>query len=210
MKVSAGTMAMLARGETMVDDSVLPRAEVSDEEIIAQVKKGQREAYRAIVERYKKKAYFLALSWVKNHEDALDLSQEAFVRAFRKLKKYDGQREFFPWFYQLLKNLCLDWLRRRRRERCVSLEGVILKDGQHSRRSELSQVLWEAIEQLSLEQREVIILRYFQQYSYQEISELTNMPLGTVMSTLYYAKQKLRRLLKEAWGDSSSSQQGDL
>jgi len=67
MKVSAGTMAMLARGETMVDDSVLPRAEVSDEEIIAQVKKGQREAYRAIVERYKKKAYFLALSWVKNH-----------------------------------------------------------------------------------------------------------------------------------------------
>jgi len=208
MKVTAGTMAMVSRGETMVDHSAAVRAELPDEKIIAQVKRGHRETYRTIVERYKKKAYFLALSWVKNHEDALDLSQEAFVRAFRNLKKYDGQREFFPWFYQLLKNLCFDWLRRRRKQRFVPLEGVSLKDEKQNRRAELNQALWAALEQLTLEQREVIILRYFQQYSYQEIAELTKMPLGTVMSTLYYAKQKLRKLLKEAWGDSSLSQTG--
>jgi RNA polymerase sigma-70 factor (ECF subfamily) len=203
MKAAAEAITVLPRGRKMVERSERVEQAVTDEQVIQQVKKGHREAYRIIVERYKKKAYFLALSWVKNHEDALDLSQEAFVRAFRNLKKYDGQREFFPWFYQLLKNLCFDFLRRRRNRRFVPLESVSPKDEKRGPRNELNQVLWEAIDQLSLEQREVIILRYFQQYSYQEIAELTKMPLGTVMSTLFYAKQKLRALLKEAWGDSS-------
>lgn len=193
------------REKTMIDHSEEWDQNSSDEKIISLVKKGHREAYRVIVERYKKKAYFFALSWVKNCEDALDLSQEAFVRAFRKLKKYDDSREFFPWFYQLLKNLCIDFLRRKKNIKCLPLEFVFIKENQPSRRAELSRALWRAIDKLSEEQREVIILRYFQQYSYQEIAELTKMPIGTVMSTLYYAKRKLKLWLKDAWGNSSPS-----
>jgi len=205
MRAIAEKIRLPSPGEKMSKQSGEWNQDLSDEKAISLVKSGHREAYRVIVERYKKRAYYLALSWVKNHQDALDLSQEAFIHAFRKLKKYDELRQFFPWFYQLLRNLCIDFLRRQKRVNCSLVEFVSLKEDPPAQRAELSRALWAAIDKLSGEQREVIILRYFQQYSYQEIAELTNMPIGTVMSTLYYAKQKLRLWLKEAWGNYSPS-----
>lgn len=175
----------------MVEDKAL-----SEREILLLVKRGKKEAYQAIVERYMKRAYYIALGFVRNPQDALDISQEAFIKAFRRIKSFDIERPFFPWFYKLIKNFCLDHLKRRSRIQEVPLEeGRILKEEHEDR--EMKEVLWMGIESLPVEQREVIILRYFQQLSYQEISEVMGKPVGTVMSSLFYAKKKLKEVIKK-------------
>ncbi len=172
---------------------------LSEREVIEQVQKGNKEAYQLIVVRYMKRAYYIALGFVHNPDDALDISQESFIRAFRKIKRFNTQRPFFPWFYKLMKNLCLDHIKRGCRIREIPLERIQVPKEERNDR-ELKETLWRGIESLSLEQREVIILRYFQQMSYQEIAEITEKPIGTVMSTLYYAKKKLRGIVGKLLG----------
>ena len=169
---------------------------LSEKEILLLVRKGDRDAYQMIVVRYMQTAYYIALGFVHNQEDACDLSQDAFIRAFRKIKQFDPERRFFPWFYKLLKNLCLDHIKRRRRRNEVPLDSVqVIKEDKEDR--EMKAVMWRGIEELPFEQREIIILRYFRQYSYAEIAEITGKPMGTVMSSLFYAKKKLKEILKK-------------
>lgn len=174
---------------------------LSEKEILLLVRKGDRDAYQKIVVRYMQTAYYIALGFVHNQEDARDLSQDAFIRAFRKIKQFDPEKRFFPWFYKLLKNLCLDHIKRRRRSNEVPLDSVqVIKEEKDDR--ELKSVMWRGIEELPFEQREIIILRYFRQYSYAEIAEITGKPMGTVMSSLFYAKKKLKEILKKyLWSD---------
>lgn len=169
---------------------------LSESEVIRQVKKGNREAYQVIVERYMQRAYYIALGFVRNSQDAMDISQESFIKAFRKIKRFDPEKSFFPWFYKLLKNLCLDHIKRRSRVQEIPLdEARILNEEREDR--EMKEILWRGIEALSFEQKEVIILRYFQQFSYQEIAEITAKPVGTVMSSLFYAKKRLKEAIKK-------------
>jgi len=173
--------------------------EPSEAEIIERVQSGDKEAYYIIVTLYMQRAYYIALGFVHNPQDALDISQEAFIKAFRKIKKFDSNRPFFPWFYQLMKNLCLDYLKGRQRRKEVPLDGVrILKTERDDR--EMKEVLWKGIEALPLEQKEVIILRYFQQYSYQEMADILEKPIGTVMSSLYNAKLRLKKIIRKYLG----------
>ncbi len=173
--------------------------DLSERELLELVKKGNREAYQEIVICYMKRAYYIALSFVHNHQDALDISQEAFVKAFRKIKSFSTQKPFFPWFYKLMKNLCLDHLKRRSRAKEIPLEGIqVLAQEREDR--DMKEVLWRGIESLPFEHREVIILRYFQQLSYREIAEMTEKPVGTVMSSLYYAKKKLKKTIGKFLG----------
>jgi RNA polymerase sigma-70 factor (ECF subfamily) len=171
----------------------------SEKELIELVKKGSKEAYQEIVNRYMRKAYYIALSYVHNHQDALDISQESFIKAFRKIKRFNTQKPFFPWFYKLMKNLCLDHLRRRNRIKEIPLEGIKVLEGEKEDR-EMKKVLWKGIEGLPFEQREVVILRYFQQLSYSDIAEMTDKPVGTVMSSLYYAKKRLKKTIGKYLG----------
>lgn len=172
---------------------------LSERELIELVKKGSTEAYQEIVTRYMKKAYYVALSYVHNHQDALDISQESFIRAFRRIKSFSSQKPFFPWFYKLMKNLCLDHLRRRSRIKEIPLEGIpVLEEEREDR--EMKEVLWREIARLPFEQREVVILRYFQQLSYGEIAEMTDKPVGTVMSSLHYAKKRLKKAIGKYMG----------
>jgi RNA polymerase sigma-70 factor (ECF subfamily) len=169
---------------------------LSESEVIRQVKKGNREAYQVIVERYMQRAYYIALGFVRNSQDAMDISQDSFIKAFRKIKRFDPEKSFFPWFYKLLKNLCLDHIKRRSRIQEIPLdEARILNEEREDR--EMKEILWRGIETLSFEQKEVIILRYFQQFSYQEIAEITAKPVGTVMSSLFYAKKRLKEAIKK-------------
>lgn len=186
----------LARSMVIHKFEVCPvrETEISEKEALEAVKQGQKEAYQTIVARYMRSAYSIALGFVHNHQDALDISQEAFIRAFRKIKRFDTQKPFFPWFYKLMKNLCLDHIRKRTRLKEIPLEGLQIP-GQAAEDRELREILWRAIEKLSLEQKEVIILRYFRQMSYQEIAETTGKPVGTVMSSLHYAKKKMREFV---------------
>ncbi len=169
---------------------------LSESEVIRQVKKGNREAYQVIVERYMQRAYYIALGFVRNSQDAMDISQDSFIKAFRKIKRFDPEKSFFPWFYKLLKNLCLDHIKRRSRVQEIPLdEARILNEKREDR--EMKEILWRGIETLSFEQKEVIILRYFQQFSYKEIAEITAKPVGTVMSSLFYAKKRLKEAIKK-------------
>jgi len=173
--------------------------EMSEREILEVVQRGDKEAYGAIVKRYMHSAYYVALGFVHNQQDALDVSQDAFIKAFRKIKMFDTTKPFFPWFYRLLRNLCIDQLKRKHRMREIPLEDVhVLAEEKENR--ELKETLWKGIEKLSFEQREIVILRYFRQFSYAEIAELIGKPIGTVMSSLFYAKKKLRGVVGKYMG----------
>jgi RNA polymerase sigma-70 factor (ECF subfamily) len=172
---------------------------LSEAEICELVQRGDRKAYQEIVVRHMQSAYYVALAFVHNHQDALDLSQEAFIRAFRKIKKFDTQRPFFPWFYRILKNLCIDHYKHRRRLSEVPLDNVRILAVEHEDR-EMKKALWKGIDELPHEQKEIIILRYFRQLSYQEIAEVLDKPIGTVMSSLYYAKKRLKGIVGKYLG----------
>ena len=180
-------------------DRMNHQAALSESEILTLVQKGDREAYQEIVVRHMQSAYYVALAFVHNHQDALDLSQEAFIKAFRKIKKFDTKRPFFPWFYRILKNLCIDHYKHRRRLNEVPLENVRILEVEHEDR-EMKKALWKGIDELPDEQKEIIVLRYFQQLSYQEIAEILDKPTGTVMSSLYYAKKRLKGIVGKYLG----------
>ena len=122
-------IAFMGSKERMDHKTTLTEAEICE-----LVQKGDREAYQEIVVRHMHTAYYVALAFVHNHQDALDISQEAFIRAFRKIKKFDTKRPFFPWFYRILKNLCIDHYKHRRRLSEVPLENVRILEVEHEDR----------------------------------------------------------------------------
>jgi RNA polymerase sigma-70 factor (ECF subfamily) len=179
---------------------------MTDIEAIKACLSGDRNSFRYIVERYKFRAFNSALMFTGNREDALDLSQEAFARAYRALERFDLNRSFFTWCYQILKNLCINHLQSKRRRRHVSLDDAdhhYLQPTVHGsespdemmEKSEQNALLWEAINQLDDDDREIILMKEFQDFSYKEISEALHIPIGTVMSRLYYARKKLVKRL---------------
>jgi len=180
---------------------------ICQDELIAmqRCRRGSRKAFEVFVNRYMKDAYFIALGLVGNHDDALELSQEAFIRAYRNIKHVKPDRRFFPWFYQILKNLCVSHLRRRKYRQTSSLnaEGCPEVAAQTdcfspeaiARRNEIKDKVWQAIGKLDEKHREVIILRHFQNMSYDQIADALFCNKGTVTSRLYYARKKLEELL---------------
>jgi len=190
----AGNLSAQTRTIKMGEDRVL-----SESEILRRVKAGDRKAYQFIVGKYMKKAYFIALSYVHNHQDALDISQESFVRAYRRMKAYDPARPFFPWLYEILKNLSLDHLKHRQTRHEIPLESASGLTAAPEDR-EMKAAVWKAIHSLPPDQKEIVLLRYFQQFSYKEIAELTRKPVGTVMSALFCARAKLKEILAETLG----------
>jgi len=184
------------------------------EEIIAmrRCRRGSAEAFEVFVNRYMKNAYFIALGLVGNREDAMDLSQEAFIRAYRNIKHLKPERRFFPWFYQILKNLCISHLRKRRYRQASSLDGENSPEPSATKdyfspevvagRNELKDKVWQAIGKLDDKHREVIILRHFQNMSYGQIAEALYCNKGTVTSRLYYARKRLEELLSTGKGGS--------
>jgi len=168
----------------------------TDADLIAAVVAGNKEAFAGIVEKYRHRAFLAAVSIVGNEQDAYDLSQEAFIRAYRNLHKFDLERPFFPWFYRILKNRCLSFLRTRKRRAEVSMEVVAPMAGETVDRDTL-RLVRECVEALPMNHREIILLRYYQGYSYQEIADILDKPIGTIMSGLFYARKKLQEALQE-------------
>jgi len=149
-----------------------------------------------------KRAYFTALGFTGSHESALELSQEAFIRAYKNYNKFNPDRKFFTWYYKILKNLCLNFIRDSKKYNNVSFLDSTdnlpanSTPQQDLERDETGKLVQEALLKLNFEDREIIILKEFQGLSYKEISELLNLPEGTVMSKLFYARKKLLKLLK--------------
>ncbi len=177
-----------------------------DAEFIKKAQEGNKNAYGEIVKLYMKRAYFSALSIVGSHDDALDLSQEAFIRAYRSIKIFDTDKNFYTWFYKILRNLCLNHLRNKSNrannfsEILEDLENI--KDENQStdkmiEQNETKKIVWQAIWKLTPEDREIITARDILNTSYEDIAGLLQVPTGTVMSRLYYARKRLRKIIEE-------------
>ena len=184
-----------------------------EKEIIRRVQIGESACFEDLVNAYKQKAYYVALGFVGNHEDALDLSQDAFVKAFKAIKTFDLNSPFFPWFYKIIKNHCLNYIKKNQRVRNDSLEELEeetyaqfeddrLIPREDYQASETRVILWKAIEKLKFDFREIIVMKHFHNHSYKEIADALNIPIGTVMSRLFNARQELRQKMLEELGTS--------
>jgi len=173
-----------------------------DHQALLRCQQGDKQAYGIVVTKYMKRAYFTALALVGNREDALDLSQEAFMRAYQALARFDLQQRFFTWYYRILRNLCLNHLR----DHAKLINLAEMKESETADRSadpavlaernDLSERLWHALGALQEEHREVIILKDLEDCSYKEIAARLNIPLGTVMSRLFNARKQLKDKLE--------------
>jgi len=162
-------------------------------------------AYRALVERYKRQAYGFAFSYLRNTEDALNVSQDAFIKVWKAIDTFEKGRSFRPWLFSIIKNLSLNLIEKKRSLREISIDKAmdesffdLVDDSSNPHelleKSETRRMVWKAIMELKDEFREVIILKHFHDLSYREIAETVGIPEGTVMSRLYHA----RLLLKES------------
>ncbi len=173
-----------------------------ERELVRKCRAGDARFYEPLVRAYEPQGLRLALGMMGNQEDACDALQDAFVKAFQALGRFDTNRSFGPWFFQILRNQCRDMLRSRKARFRVEVvdEGLlsIQKDegpGSTKReRLEARRVLWKALEELPDETREILVLKELQGFRYQEIAGILEIPEGTVASRLFHA----RRALKEA------------
>ena len=160
---------------------------------------GTREAYGQIFRLHRERAYGLAFHYTKNKEDAMDVVQDAFMRAYLNLNKFDLRREFRPWILSIVRNLAIDLLRKRKRTRTDELPAGLPEPSNQSHADEklLQREIWDLLNQLSKDQREIIFLKDYQGHSYGEIAAIVDIPLGTVMSRLHHARKKLAELLRD-------------
>ena len=153
---------------------------------------GNVDAFRHFVERYQARALAHARSLTGNEADAADATQEAFVDAFRHLSTFDPSRPFYAWFYVLLRNRCF----KQRSRRATKWESDLVEPGGVDPGvSERSVDLWRAIERLSPEDAELIVMKHIEGWTYEELSTALRIPRGTVMSRLYAARQRLMAML---------------
>jgi RNA polymerase sigma-70 factor (ECF subfamily) len=178
-----------------------------DASLVARTQAGDTEAFGLLVQRYMRQAYFSALGFVGSREDALDLSQDAFARAFGARMSIDPDRPFYAWYYTILRRLCLNWRRDRRTERArldeagpwlevLAIAAVDAPD-RLAEQNETRRRVALALAALGDDEREALVLKEFEGLKYREIAERMECPIGTVMSRLYSARLRLARVLEE-------------
>jgi RNA polymerase sigma-70 factor (ECF subfamily) len=179
-----------------------------DREVVRRVQGGETEAFEVLVEKYKRKTFRLAFGVLRDQEEALDVSQEAFVKAYRSLPKFKGDSAFYTWLFRITMNLALD-RRRQRIARAKSLGGEAVTPEEWERTAVSSDTppdeeavsadrrarIGQALESLPEHHRAIIILSDIQGLSYREIAEVLAIPMGTVMSRLHNARKRLRDVL---------------
>jgi RNA polymerase sigma-70 factor (ECF subfamily) len=172
--------------------------------LVGRSRAGDADAFGSLVRQYAGRAIGTDTLMLGSHHDALDASQEAFVRAWRKIDRFRGDGSFYAWFSAILRNVCIDRIRRRAKRKHASLDDVFdLADTDDSPevladKSEQARKLWQAIRRLSPAHRDIIILSHFQEMSYRQIADALDIPIGTVMSRLHGARKALRGTLTGA------------
>ncbi|MEO6166142.1 MAG: sigma-70 family RNA polymerase sigma factor [Chitinophagales bacterium] len=192
-----------------VNPNFSPRAN-EDIELVQQALGGDQKAYARLMTRYKDSIYFLLLKMVHNEDDANDLTIEAFGKAFSNLAKYTPDFAFSTWLYKIALNNCIDFIRKKKVETLSLFEVSDNDQGESFRidvqssapdpeesyiRKQRNKLLREVIEKINPKYRLLIELRYYDELSYEEIAEETNLPLGTVKAQLFRAKGLLYQIL---------------
>lgn len=185
-------------------------------QLITRCQQGDTAAFNDLVTRYRQRAFAMIYNMVRNEQDAWDLTQDGFLKAWKSISRFRGQSSFFTWLYRILTNITIDWLRKKQIESGAELDdtvGVKVAPGAvtapHAELAPASSLsdkeirarIDEAIAKLSPEHRTVITLREIEGLEYQEIADATGASLGTVMSRLFYARKKLQALLKDVYAN---------
>lgn len=181
---------------------------MTEQELVSAARAGDADAFEALVRASEKRVYNLALRLTGSPEDALDLSQEAFLNAWRGLSRFHGECAFSTWMYRLTSNVCLDFLRaRQRRLAAIGAPASLERDGppvpsspglgpeERLERKERAAALRRALDKLPERQRQVVVLRELAGLSYQEISQALDLDMGTVKSRLTRGRLALKRIL---------------
>ncbi len=182
-----------------------------DQALVRSARAGDTGAFEELVARHRDKIYGRAYSMVHNEDEALDLSQEAWVKGWQRLAQCQGEASFGTWMTRIVINLCLDHLRKQKRQRTESIEELDEESGGVERqmpivaanptegleRTELRRQIDRALGMLSYEHRTVLVLHEFQELEYKEIAKVMGCSIGTVMSRLFYARRKLAALLAD-------------
>jgi RNA polymerase sigma-70 factor, ECF subfamily len=180
-----------------------------DESLVKAARQGELAAFEELVFRHRDPIYARAFSMTRNEEDAVDLSQEAWIKGWQRLEQFQGDSSFTTWMTRIVINLCLDHLRKQKRHRTDSIEAMDDESGGVERqmpvvtinpaagleRAELRGKIDEALSQLSPEHRTVLVLHEFEDLEYKEIAKTVGCSMGTVMSRLFYARRKMAALL---------------
>ena len=187
------------------------REPVDDHELVAAARRGDRDAFRTLFERYHRRAYALAFGVLRHPDDALDVVQDAFIKAHKYLDKFEGNSSFYTWLYRIVMNLAIDHLRKHRRQKPVELDEHHLDEaagdesllpkilGGNPGRALLDKQIRaridEALGTLSDNHRAVLIMRELEGMSYEEMAQAMGCSKGTIMSRLFHARKNMQRQL---------------
>jgi len=181
-----------------------------DRELVTSARAGDRDAFRVLFERYHRRAYALALGVVRHPDDALDVVQDAFIKAHKYLDKFEGNSSFYTWLYRIVMNLAIDHLRKHKRVKPVELDEQKLEDGADD--SLIPRILGgnpgralmdkqiraridEALAELSENHRAVLVMRELEGLSYEEMAQAMDCSKGTIMSRLFHARRNMQKRL---------------
>jgi RNA polymerase sigma-70 factor (ECF subfamily) len=183
-----------------------------DETLVLLCQGGDRDAFDQLVTHYRGKVYAMIVNMIRNDADAWDLSQDVFVKAWKALPKFEARSSFYTWLYRITHNVTYDWMRKKKITAGTEFDDQIALDaepGAHTaprtalqpdqslQDGELKAQIDAAIQELSAEHRQTILLKEIEGLSYQEIADVIGCSIGTVMSRLFYARKKLQEKLRD-------------
>jgi RNA polymerase sigma-70 factor (ECF subfamily) len=201
------------------------RDPVDDHELVLGAKRGDRDAFKTLFERYHRRAYALALGVVRHPDDALDVVQEAFIKAHRYLDKFEGNSSFYTWLYRIVMNLAIDHLRKNRREHPVELDETRIETdsdepllprilggnpGRALHDKQLRARIDQALDALSDNHRSVLVMRELEGLSYEEMAQAMSCSKGTIMSRLFHARRNMQKQLLDLIDHPSAELVADL
>ena len=200
----------------MQTEATPAQADVSELDLVKRCQDGDSEAFDELVTRYRTRIFGMIYNMVHNEQDAWDLAQDSFVKAWKSIKRFRGQSSFYTWIYRIVMNVTIDWLRKKQVKGAGSEfnDTIQLKEidpasktvpradalpYQQMEQAEIRSEIDKAIAQLSPEHRAVILMKEIEGMQYHEIAEALECSIGTVMSRLFYARKRLQSLLREVY-----------
>ena len=206
-----GRASVLSVGGGSFGESV----QQDDIALVRRCQKGDARAFEQLVIKYRSKVFSMIYGMVQSEQDAWDLAQEGFIKAWRSIHRFKGQSSFYTWLYRIITNVTIDALRRKDLKKASEFDDLVaateVEPGcktlptpdplphQGLEREEIRQRIELAISKLSPEHRAVILMKEIDELQYNEIAEVLGCSVGTVMSRLFYARKKLQTLLKDVY-----------